>query len=421
MRPRLLLLVPTSTYRAKAFVQAAKRLPVELSIASEVPSALSHLHPVSLPSFDFSDAAATTAFIHRFAQENPIDAVVAVDDQATLAAAMISDALGLPGNAPDSAYATLNKHRTRLALAQQGVPSPGFRLVSVDDDVAAVARSLDYPVVLKPLMMAASRGVIRADDPAEFSAAFERVAHIVAGEDAPDDAEARTHLLVEEYLPGWEVAVEGIVTEGRLDVIAIFDKPDPLEGPYFPETIYTTPSRLAADDVKAIIDTTRAAVRALGLRHGPIHAELRGHDGAARVIEVAARSIGGLCSKVLRFDGDRSLEDVILQHALGYVSSAPPLAPGAAGVMMLPAPSEGTFESIEGVDAAEEVDGIDEVIVSAHPGRELSPLPEGFLYLGFIFARGVTPSAVEDSLRAACARLDVDITPAQVTPQRAAL
>jgi biotin carboxylase len=405
--PRLLLLVPTSTYRAEAFVRAAKRLPVELSIASEVPSALSHLHPVELPSFDFTDPAAIAAFIATFAADHPIDAVVAVDDQATLAAAMIAESLGIPGHSRDAAYAALNKHRTRVLLEQHHVPSPRYRLVAVDADAERVAGELDYPVVVKPLMMAASRGVIRADTAPQFAAVFDRVAAIVADPAAPGDDFARAHVLVEEYVPGWEVAVEGLVTGGELEIMAMFDKPDPLEGPYFPETIYTTPTRLDGADRAAIEAAARAAVSALGLDHGPIHAELRGGGGAAYVIEVAARSIGGLCSRVLRFTGGRSLEDVILAHALGFLERAPERERDAAGVMMLQAPSRGTLESVEGVESARRVAGVDEVIISAHPGRELLPLPEGFLYLGFIFARAQTPDRVEAALREATARLRI--------------
>lgn len=408
MNPRLLLLVPTRTYRAEAFVRAAKRLPgVDLSIASEVPSALSHLHPVELPSFDFSDPVAVARFVETFAAEHPIDAVVGVDDQATLAAAAISDALGIPGNPPGAAYATLNKYRTRLALESAGVPSPRFRRVAINDDPARVAQELDYPVVVKPLMMAASRGVIRADDPAGFVDAFARVAAVAADTTVAGDAESRGHVLVEEYLPGWEVAVEGMVTDGRLEIAAIFDKPDPLEGPYFPETLYTTPTRLGEADRLALERTTRDAVEALGLTHGPIHAELRGGGGEARVIEVAARSIGGLCSRVLRFSGGHSLEDVILAHALGAIDRLPPLEAGASGVMMMQAPYRGIFESVEGLEAARAVGGVEEVIISAHPGRALEPLPEGFLYLGFIFARAESAEQVEDILREAYGRLQV--------------
>jgi phosphoribosylaminoimidazole carboxylase (NCAIR synthetase) len=411
MHPRLLLLIPTTTYRAEAFVRAARRLPVELSIASEVPSALSHLHPVDLPAFDFDDPAAIAGFVRRFHAEHPIDAVVAVDDQATMAAALVSEALGLAGNTPDATYATINKYRMRHLMTEHDVPTPRYQVVSVDGDVAGAAREIDYPVVLKPLMMAASRGVIRANDEREFVDAFARVASIVSAKGAPRDPQARAHVLVEEYLPGWEIAVEGILTRGHLHVLAVFDKPDPLEGPYFPETIYTTPSRLPESERRAAVEATEATVRALGLRHGPVHAELRGHAGRVRLVEIAARSIGGLCSKVLRFDGDRSLEDVILQHALGFVTTPPPREPLASGVMMLQSVARGRLVEVKGLSAARAVAGVDEVIISARAGRVLDPLPEGFLYLGFIFARGQSPGEVERALRAAHERLDVILAP----------
>lgn len=414
MTPRLLLLVPTSTYRARAFVAAARRLPVELSIASEVPSALSDIHPVSLPSFDFSDPRSVAAFIEDFAAGHPIDAVVPVDDQATMAAAMIAERLGLRGNPASAVHAARNKHRTRIALAHHGVASPRFHLASVDDDPrelgSIVARATGFPVVVKPLMMAASRGVIRADDPDDLADVFARVAAIARSHGTDADDDARSSVLVEAYVPGREVAVEGLVSGGDLDVMAVFDKPDPLVGPYFPETIYTTPSRLADGDLCAVEAVARATVAALGLRDGPVHAELRGSDGDWRLIEIAARSIGGLCSKVLRFDGGRSLEDVIVAHALGFIDRAPPLQDGAAGVMMMQAPARGRFERVDGADAARAVPGIDEVIISAHPGREITPLPEGFLYLGFIFARARTADAVEAALREAFARMTIVMT-----------
>ena len=295
-------------------------------------------------------------------------------------------------------------------MSEAGVSGPDYRLVPLDANAAEIAADVGYPVVMKPLMMAASRGVIRADNNDEVMSAFDRVASIVTGPDAPRDDEARNHVLVEEYVPGWEVALEGIVTDGELHVMAIFDKPDPLEGPYFPETIYTTPSRLADADRNAVVEQTQATVSALGLCNGPVHAELRGGDGVAFIIEIAARSIGGLCSRVVRFDDGRSLEDIILQHALGFIRTPPPRERAAAGLTMLQAPARGTFEAIHGLEDARAVDGVDEIIISANPGRELTPLPEGFLYLGFIFARGDSPEDVERSLREAQSRLDVVLT-----------
>jgi biotin carboxylase len=406
LKQRLLLLVPTATYRARAFLDAAQRLDIDITIASEEPSSLAEFHPSGLLTLDFDDPPACACDIAAFAREHPIHAVVGVDDQVTVAAAAIGQALALPHNPIAAAGATRNKHLLRKALAAGGVPSPGFRVLALDSDATQVAADVAYPCVLKPLMMAASRGVVRANNPTEFVKAFENIRKIVAMPDAPQGEESRTSLLVETYVPGWEVAVEGIVTDGELHVFTIFDKPDPLEGPYFAETIYVSPSRLPAAAQQRIIATTQAGITALGLQHGPIHAELRGEGDALWLIEIAARSIGGYCSKVLRFQGGLSLEDVIVRHALRMNDGHIPLEPGATGVMMLQAPRPGRFSGVEGADSARAVPGIDEFVLSAWVGQQLSPLPEGFLYVGFIFARAGTPEAVEEALRQAHSNLN---------------
>ena len=412
--PRLLLLVPTSTYRAEAFVRAAQNLPVRLSIASEKPSALTHLHPVDLPAFDFSSPANTVAFIEAFAPNHPISAVVAVDDHATIAAAVIGEALGLRHNSLDSVHATLNKYEMHERLRAGGVPSPAYRLLALKPGVESLhnaAGEISYPAVLKPLVMSGSRGVVRVDNSQEFVPAAQRLRELVLRQEVGGDDQSRAHILAEQYVPGWEVAVEGIVTDGKLHTFAVFDKPDPLEGPYFPETIYVTPSRHSAQTRERIARVSADAVRAIGLRHGPIHAELRGDDDHVWFIEIAARPIGGMCSSVLRFEGELSLEDVILRHALGLLSGMPQRESAAAGVMMLQAPYHGIFREVRGVQRALDVDGIDDVRVTAHPGQALEPLPEGSRYWGFLFARARTPARVEDALRRAFERLEVIIDP----------
>ncbi len=409
MKPRLLLLVPTSTYRAEAFIRAAQKLPVDLSIASEAPNSLAHLHPVDLPTFDFSRPADAAARAFAMSRLHPVHAVVAVDDQATLAAAVIAEALGLPHNSPDAVRASTNKFLVRERLHAAGIEQPRYELVSLDDP----RHEIPYPAVLKPLSMAASRGVVRVDTAAQFADAFGRVAALVESNAAPADELARAHTLVESYVPGWEVAVEGIMVRGRAHVFAVFDKPDPLEGPYFPETMYVTPSRLPSAVVSRIVRLTEAVVRAVGLTHGPFHVEIRGDDTSTIPIEVHARSIGGLCSRVVRFADGRSLEDVILADALGLLGEVPALDSHAAGVWMMQSPRRGRFEAMHGVAAACEVAGIEEVIVAVRPGQLLEPLPEGFLYTGFIFARSDTPHAVESALRAAFARLSAVVHTAE--------
>jgi biotin carboxylase len=407
------MLVPTSTYRAGAFVRSARAMGLELVIASEKPSSLEKFLPNELVTLDFDDPEKCAGDMENFAASHRIDAVVGIDDQVTIAASAIGERLALPHNPIDAARATRNKHTMRKRLAEAGVPIPRFGALRIDDRADVAARGLSFPSVIKPLAMAASRGVVRVNTTEEFVRAFHAVAEIVRSAREHADGEARNTLLVEDYVPGWEVAVEGILTAGRLHVFAIFDKPDPLVGPYFPETIYVTPSRLRHDVQARIEAITQAGCSALGLRHGPIHAELRGDGDRMWFIEVAARSIGGYCSKVLRFANGRSLEDVILSHALDPEYAVPDREENAAGVMMLQAPRAGRLVEIAGVDEASRIEGIDEIIMSSRRGERLTPLPEGFLYVGFIFARRETPEAVEASLRAALQRIDIVIDPAQ--------
>jgi biotin carboxylase len=300
----------------------------------------------------------------------------------------------------------------REALARAGVRAPAHCAFALDEPAEAVARAVSFPCVLKPLRLSASRGVIRADDAASFARAHARLAALLRTPEiriAKDSEDER--ILVEEYVPGAEIAVEGLLDRGALRVLAIFDKPDPLEGPYFEETIYVTPSRLpraAQDEVAA---ATAAAARALGLVTGPVHAELRVNKRGAWVIEVAARSIGGLCARSLRFGLGMSLEELILRHALGEPVGAIERESAASGVMMVPIPRAGILRDVRGVEEARRVRGIAEVTIDVKPGETLVPLPEGARYLGFLFARGAAPADVEAALRRAHAALSFEIAP----------
>jgi biotin carboxylase len=406
---RLLLLLPTTTYRTEAFVEAATKLGVELVCASERPSTLEHLAPDALVTLDFADPRASAETVARFAARRPIDAVVPADDLTTVVAAAISQRLGLKANSLPAVALARNKHAMRRCLAAAGVPVPRFRLVPLADDPAARAAEVEYPCVLKPLALSASRGVIRANDSREFVAAFHRIAAILESVKAPLPDEARQALLAEEFIPGREVALEGLLIGGTLHVLAIFDKPDPLDGPFFEETIYVTPSRLAEPVQARLAAVTRDACSALGLTEGPIHAELRLNERGPFVLEVAARSIGGLCSRTLTFGTGLSLEELILCHALGRPLESLERERRAAGVMMVPIPRAGRLASVHGAAEAAAVDGVEEVAITMHPGQEVVPLPEGWQYLGFIFARAETPVAVEHALRQAHARLHFTI------------
>jgi len=404
---RLLLLVPTTSYRIGDFLDAAGRLGVEVAVGSDQRQVLELYAGGGSLHVDFADPDRAVAQIVAHDAGYPLAAIVGVDDETTLIAALASQALGLPGNAPDAIRVTANKHRFRTRLANSGLAVPRFFLVPVGDDPAPAARGSFYPAVLKPLALSASRGVIRADDPDQFAAAFRRIRAIL--KDAGSTGDAGRHILVEDYIPGAEVALEGLLVAGALTVLALFDKPDPLEGPYFEETIYVTPSRLAQDVQDAIAATVRRAVAKLGLREGPIHAELRINDDGVWLIEVAARSIGGLCSRALSFGAAGRLEDLILRHALGLAVPAAELDRPATGVMMIPIPAAGTLADVAGIEAAGAVAGVEDVTISIPLGGAVMPVPEGHRYLGFIFARADTPEAVEAALREAHGKLEFTI------------
>jgi len=408
---RLLLLVPTTSYRIGDFLQAAERLDVDVAVGSNQPQVLEQYSNGRTVTLDFNDVERGIAQIEFYSRDFPLAAIVGVDDETTLIAAKASKALGLPHNAPESVEATGNKYSFRTRLANSGLPAPQFRLISADDDPVRAARDSFYPAVLKPLALSASRGVIRADDPAQFATAVRRISAILA--DADIRGEAASHILVEEYVPGDEVALEGLLEDGQLTVLALFDKPDPLEGPYFEETIYVTPSRLPVHVQNAIAATVNRAVVTLGLREGPIHAELRINDEGVWLIEVAARSIGGLCSRALHFGAGGRLEDLILRHALGLPAPTIGLDRPATGVMMIPIPAAGVLRHVAGIEAARALANIDDVTISIPIGETLVPVPEGNRYLGFIFASGDTPETVEAALRVAHSELEFTIEPGQ--------
>jgi len=403
---RVLLLLPTTTYRAPDFLAAADKLGIEVTVASERSSTMENFNPTGLLTLDFADREGSVRAATGFAARHPIDAVVGVDDDTTEVAAAISAALGLPHNPTEAVAATRNKARMRAVLAWAGVRSPRHWLFHASDSDSAAAVEVSYPCVLKPTFLSASRGVIRADDPEAFRLAWRRIAALLALPDVrAKGGEAADEILVEEFAGGDEVALEGLLTGGDLAVLALFDKPDPLEGPFFEETIYVTPSRKPPPLQDAITEATRSACRALGLVDGPIHAELRCGAAGISIIEVAARSIGGLCSRTLRFGAGISLEELILRHALRGESVAPEREAGAAGVLMIPIPRAGRLDAVRGLEAARAVSGIREITISAHVGQSLVPLPEGSRYLGFLFSRAATPEEAEAALRAAHARL----------------
>lgn len=397
MSRRLLLFAATTGYQIRVFADAARRLGIDLTLATD------RCHVLEDP---WGDRAIAVKFDRIDESVEALDGryfdgVAAVGDRPAVLAAAAAEKLGLRFHPPAAARACNDKFLARQLYQAAGLRVPPFFRASLEADPAALAARAPFPCVLKPLGLSASRGVIRANDAGEFLAAFHRIRKL-----------GEAQIQVEGYIPGREFAVEGLVTAGKLQPLAIFDKPDPLEGPFFEETLYVTPSREPAAVQQALLETTAQAVRALGLRHGPVHAELRYNAEGAWMLEAAARPIGGLCAKALRFDGGIPLEELILRHALGEDVTGARLADPAAGVMMIPIPRDGVYHSVEGVDAARAVPGIEEFVLTAKPGQRLIPLPEGASYLGFLFARGDTPQAVESALRRSHAELRFEIATA---------
>jgi biotin carboxylase len=394
---RVILLLKSSTYRAQAFLDAAARLEIEVFKGIDLPSELAEYWDVPL-ALSFEQPEQACARLVDFARQHPVKAILAVDDSAAVIAAQASQALGLAFNSSEAAVAARNKYIMRQLLSAAGVPCPRFRRYELSDNPAKVAQEVDYPCVVKPLLLSGSRGVIRADNPAEFELAFRRLGRLL---NSLQRVPGSTQILVENFIPGFEVALEGLLNHGQLYVLALFDKPDPLDGPFFEETIYVTPSRLPPATQTAIAQCAAQAAAALGLRHGPIHAELRINKAGPWLVEVAGRSIGGLCSQTLRFGPGISLEELILRQAVGLDLGSLNREGEARGVMMIPIPEAGLLKCVTGIEEAQAVPGIESVEITAKLNYPLVPLPEGDSYLGFIFARGSRPDHVEAALRQA--------------------
>jgi biotin carboxylase len=417
---RILLLVPTTTYRLDDFLQAAERLNIDVILASNRCHVLAEQWPDHLGlSLPFSSPPEAVEKALAAPRGKRIDAVIAADDHTTVLAAMLAEKLGLPGNNLEAAEKTRNKLSLRRALAAGGMLSPRFHVAKIAAPPELYLPQIEFPVVLKPLLLSGSRGVIRANNSPEFIAAFHRIAALLQNREFFQmRSAAAKQILIESYIPGIEVAIEGLLTRGKLKVLAIFDKPDPLEGPFFEETIYVTPSRLPEKTQRAIQVAVAQACKVLGLQHGPIHAEARLNEQGVFIIEVAARTIGGLCSRMLKFGTGMSLEELVLRHAIGEEINGEVLLagskalPGASGVMMLPIPCSGRLHAVSGVEAALAVPNIQDVKITIPSDNLVTALPEGASYLGFMFARAETPQEVEASLRAAHAKLDFDIQPA---------
>jgi biotin carboxylase len=398
LKRRILLVASKTGYQVREFYSAAERLGIELVLATD------RCHILDDP---WGDRATPLRFetipedrdIEALRTRGRLDGVLAVGDRPAFIAACCAEALGIPFHPRAAAAAASDKYQTRQRFRSAGLNVPQYELLAPGQTRAYPG----FPCVLKPLHFSASRGVIRADSPEEFASAEARIRKMTG---------AHEPLLVEDFIPGRELALEGLVTAGKLQALAIFDKPDPLDGPFFEETIYVTPSREPAEVQQAIEESAQRAIAALGLRQGPVHAEMRVNPRGVWMLEVAARPIGGLCSRVLRFSGGIGLEELLLRHAAGEDVSAARLASGAHAVMMIPIPRAGVFSGASGLEQARSTADIESVEITAKPGQLLEPLPEGASYLGFLFARAPAAVQAERALRQAHRCLRFGIEPA---------
>ena len=414
---RLLLFTAKLGYQTRSFEEAAGNLGAQLVYVTD------RCHQLEDPwgdqaipvHFETPEVAAYTVMEALRGQD--VSGILALGDRPAVAAAYAARGLGVRYNHPAAVEACRSKLRMKEIFRDAGLCVPWFRDLPIDPAPEPALLGISYPSVLKPLSLSASQGVVRANNREEFLAAAARVRRLLKSPEILATREPNLdQMLVEGYIPGREVAVEGLLMDGALRVLAIFDKPDPLEGPYFEETIYVTPSRLPESTQRAIEKCARDAARALGLSHGPIHAEFRVNDDGVWPLEVTPRPIGGLCTRALRFSFDApsdpiGLEELLVRHTLELPGWNSPRERIASGVMMLPVPKSGILEGVSGEDAARSIPGITELSITARLHDAIAAWPEGSSYLGFLFARGNTPERVEQALREAHEKLSFTITP----------
>ncbi len=406
-------------YQTRSLDDAARKLAVDLLFVTD------RCHQLDDPwgdraiavHFESPDAAAYAVLESIRANAQAVDGILTFGDRPAVAAAYVARGLALLYNHPTAVQACRSKLRTREVFRGAGLPGTWFRTVALHPAPEPALLGISYPCLLKPLSLSASQGVIRANTREEFVAAAERIRKLMASPEILATREANLdQVIVEGYIPGTEVAVEGLLTDGRLRVLAIFDKPDPLEGPFFEESIYVTPSRLPESQLRDIERCARDAVRALGLTQGPIHAEFRINERGVWPLEVAPRPIGGLCARALQFQhpedaGLIGLEELLLRHALGLPGADWPRDSEASAVMMIPVPRSGIFEKVDGADQARTTAGVSELQITARLHDYIAAWPEGSTYLGFLFSRAESPEEAESALRAAHAKLRFTITP----------
>lgn len=406
-RRHLLIIAPHHSYRIAPYIKAAEQLEINITIASAGEHSLISVINKGLH-IDFSDEEKALADILTAAVQTPFNAVLGTDDVSVALAAKVAKALGLLHNPPAAALFARRKDRARACLQSAGVAVPAFQRIELNQSIYDQLGKLKYPCVLKPLAMSGSRGVIRVDDSCAAETAVNRIMTILREVDVAEESAA---ILAEAFIEGHEVAYEGLLSKGHLTTLALFDKPDPLNGPYFEETYYISPSRLTRKVQQQIQQTVLDACRAYGLQQGPVHAELRiDGDDKVWVLEVAARTIGGECARLVELVTGQALEKLVLAQLL-EINIPTMTFDGGAGVLMIPIPAAGILRRIEGIAAARAVKNIEELLISVRDGHELVPLPEGASYLGFIYAVADSAEAAERALREAHSKLKIVTAP----------
>ncbi len=415
-QPRVLLLAMTTGYQTRMFGEAAAALGVELIYATDRCDQLDDPWRDGAIPVRFHEEWRSVDAVLKALESRPVSGVLAVGDRPSVMAASIARLLGLPGHSTEAAAIARDKRLSRERLRASGLPVPEFQAVPAGVDPATLLAGLTFPVVIKPTVLSGSRGVIRADDALSFVTAFDRVRRMLASSDIRELHDPESDVIqIESYIPGSEYALEGLLDHGAFRTLAMFDKPDPLDGPFFEESIYVTPSRVNPGIQQQIAAAVERAAAAIGLHHGPVHAECRVNSRGVYLLEVAARPIGGLCAKVLRFvkpgEPTIGLEQLILRQAIGESTADWTREAAASAVMMIPIPRSGVFRGAAGIEEARAVAGVDEVLITAKADQHLLALPEGASYLGFIFARAASPEAAEQAVRTAHERLRVTIDP----------
>jgi len=410
LKKRFLLIAQPDSYRIAPYINAARRMGLEVLIASRGEhSLITEVHAGLHVDLDNIPSALET--ILKEHQKKPFTGILGSDDSTVELAAQAAAKLGLPHNPPEAARLSRRKDLARAHLALAGCPVPLHCLLDLNQPLDKQMAGLPWPCVIKPLNMSASRGVIRANNEQEFIAACERIKIIISeSSDTADDAFEKTHVLVEDYIDGIEVAFEGYLHNGELSTLAIFDKPDPLDGPYFEETIYVTPSQLSSETQEKITQRVAQACKAYGLRTGPVHAELRIDNSDAWILEIASRTIGGDCARTLDNDIGLNLEDLTIALAIGK-EVKPQTLEQSRGVMMIPITKAGLLRRVEGLSAARNIPHVESVDIIVRDGHELVPLPEGNQYPGYIFAKAETPDEVTNALREAHSQLNFVTAP----------